>query len=146
MGAGRERVSRAWRDLHEAVYRAADATGCAQYIQIGDIQARQNSAAADIESLRCMRTAGRITGDEVARYRNLGAIYSTLMSAPIGRPDTEPAADDARAFADEAGDLETAIWAVVPDEALPGSMWARVVDPVSGIGRLVRRLRLGGGE
>jgi hypothetical protein len=143
MAAGRERVSRAWRDLHEAVYHAADATGCAQYIQLGNIQARQNSAAADIESLRCMRSAGKITGSEVARYRKLSANYSTLMFVPIGHPDTEPEAEDAQAFASEAGELEATIWEVVPDEALPGGMRDAVVDPETGVIRMVRRSRRG---
>ena len=51
METARDRIGEAWRDLHESVYYAADATGCAQFIKFADLRARSGNADADIESL-----------------------------------------------------------------------------------------------
>ena len=141
MALGRERVSQAWRDLHEAVYYAADATGCAQFIQFADLQGRRGDAAADLESLRCMHKAGRLTGDEVLRYQRLSATHDAIMRAPMGWPDTEPEAATVLSFAAEAGDIEAQIWRLVPDAGLPGDMRETIIDPQDGRARVTRRGR-----
>lgn len=141
MALGRERVSQAWRDLHEAVYYAADATGCAQFIQFADLQSRRGDSAADLESLRCMHKAGRLTGDEVLRYQRLSATHDAIMRTPMGRPDTEPEAATVRSFVAEAGDVETQVWRLVPDTGLPGGMRETIIDPQDGHARVMRRGR-----
>ena len=37
----REPLRQAWRDIHEAVYYAANATKCAQYTEVADLRARR---------------------------------------------------------------------------------------------------------
>ena len=137
MGAARERVSQAWRDLHESVYYAADITGCAQFIQFADHQARRSDAAADIEVLRCIYKAGRLTGDEVLQYQHLHAHYIDLVRAADGSFPT----DVINQFVEAAQELEERIWQVVPNEKLPSGMVTRSTDPQTGQLGTIRKSR-----
>ena len=138
--AVRERLRQAWRDVHEAVYYAANAAGCAQFVQVADHQARRGDAAADIEVLRCIQRLGRLTGDEAQGYRSLHATYTLLMRSVGGALAT----DEAECFIREAHALEARVWSVVPAEQLPGGMFTTTDDPASGQLRLARRVRRGG--
>lgn len=135
-----DRIGDAWRDLHEAVYYAADATGCAQFIQFADLRARRGNAAADIESLQCMQKMGRLASVEVLQYQRLHADHTRLIQEGNGAlPDTL-----VDRFVSAAQELEERIWRVVPDDKLPDSMLTRVNDPASGQAHLVRKDRRGG--
>ncbi len=140
MDKARDRLGEAWRDLHEAVYYAADATGCAQFIQFADLRARRGNAAADIESLQCIQKTGGLTGGEVRQYERLDADHTRLIQAAIG--DVPDAHVDR--FVSATQELEQRIWRVIPDDKLPGSMFTRVNDPTSGQAHLVRKNRRGG--
>jgi len=139
MGAARERVSQAWRDLHESVYYAADITGCAQFIQFADHQARRSDVAADIESLRCIYKAGHLSGDEVLQYQRLHAHYIDLVRAADGGFPQ----DIINQFVEAAQELEARIWQVVPNEKLPSGMVTKSTDPQTGELGMIRKSRRG---
>jgi hypothetical protein len=136
----RERARQAWRDIHEALYYAADVTKCAQYADYGTLRARRSDICGDLDALRCMEQGGFMPGEAARRYARLHADFTALM-----RPGDE--ADDnqgAETFVDAVGELETQIWALVPVERLPVGMFASVDIGQSGRLRLVRRSRRAG--
>lgn len=140
MAVARDRLSEAGRDLHEAVYYAADATGCAQYIWVDELQARRGDAAADIESLRCIRKAGRLVGEEERQYRRLHTEHVRL----VREANDDASGDSVGRFVDAARELEVRIWQIVPDNALPSGMLARIGGLTDGHQYLIRKDRRSG--
>ena len=65
--AAREPIRQAWRDIHEAVYYAANATRCAQFADFADLRARRSDIEGDLDALRCMRRGGWLAGGQVRR-------------------------------------------------------------------------------
>lgn len=135
--AGRERARRAWRDIHEAVHHASDATGCAQYAVFADLRARRGDVLGDLDALQCMQQNGQLTDDAARRYERLHADFTALM-----RQGDQPEPGAAiEGFIAAVQDLEEQLWALVPAERLPAGMFAPVNVGTSGQVRLVRRLR-----
>jgi hypothetical protein len=135
-----ERVRRSWRDIHEALYYAADATKCAQFEHYGLLPARRGDICGDLDALRCMEQGGFLPGDAARRYERLHADFTALMR--LG--DGEGIETRAAGFIDAAGEMETQIWALVPVEQLPVEMFAPVRVGTSGRIHLVRRSRRSG--
>ncbi len=143
MARARDRLSEAWRDLHEAVYYAADATGCAQFLWFGDLQARRGDAAADIESLRCIRKAGRLVGEEELRYQRLYAEHTRLIREANDSISGD-SGDSMERFIAAARELEVRIWQIVPDNALPSGMLTRIGSLTGEQHSFARKDRRGG--
>lgn len=132
--ATRERARQAWRDIHEALYYAADATRCAQYTDFSTLRARRGDICGDLDALRCMEQGGVLPGDAVRRYARQHADFTALMR-PVGEVNQEEIA----AFIAVVQELEAQIWLLVPVERLPVGMFASVDIGQSGRLRLVRR-------
>lgn len=130
-----ERARRAWRDIHEAVHYAANATRCVQYTDFADLRARRGDLCGDLDALRCMQQGGKLTGDAARRYEHLHADFTAFMSQD-GDPEDEAALDG---FVAAVHDLEEQLWAIVPSEQLPVGMFAPVSIGTSDQIRLVRR-------
>ena len=136
----RERARQAWRDIHEALYYAADTTKCAQYADYGTLRARRGDICGDLDALRCMEQGGFLPGEAARRYARLHADFTALMrqgDEAGNDPSTEP-------FMAEVHELEAQIWALVPVERLPVGMFASIDIGQSGRLRLVRRSRRAG--
>jgi hypothetical protein len=140
METGRERIGEAWRDLHEAVYYAADATGCAQFISFADLQSRRGDPDADIASLHCIQKTGRLASTEVQQYQRLHLEHTRLIRAA----NSDWTEESVGQFLAAAQALEARIWRVVPDERLPSGMLAQVNSPTGEGAYLVRKDRRGG--
>ncbi len=135
--ATRERVRQVWRDIHEAVYYAANVTGCAQYTDIADLRARRSDLGGDLDALRCIERGGRLVSADVQQYERLHADFTDLMRWA----GDEPSPKAVEQFTTEVYGLETRVWAIVPTEHLPSGMIAQVVDDSNGKARTVRRVR-----
>ncbi len=135
----RERIRQAWRDIHEAVYYAANATRCAQYTDFADLRARRSDLSGDLDALRCMQQGGKLTGDEARRYERLHTAFTILM-----HEEEDVVAAAAEEFATAVHDLEAVFWALVPAEQLPGGMFAPSGESTAGQFHLVRRSRRSG--
>lgn len=135
----RERIRQAWRDIHEAVYYAANATRCAQYTDYADLRARRGDLSGDLDALRCMQQGGQLTGDEARRYERLHLDFTALM-----RQEDSVVAAAVEEFTAEVQALEAVFWALVPVEQLPGGMFAPSGDSTAGQFHLVRRSRRAG--
>jgi hypothetical protein len=132
-----ERVRRSWRDIHEALYYAADATRCAQYRDCGPLRARRGDICGDLDALRCMEQGGFLPGDAARCYEQLHAAFTALMRLEAD----EASQASGEAFIAAVGEMETQLWILVPVEQLPVEMFAPVrIDP-SGRIHLVRRSR-----
>ena len=138
--AAREPIRQAWRDIHEAVYYAANATRCAQFTDVADLRARRSDISGDLDALRCMQRAGRLTGDQVQRYERLHEGFTALMRPGIDAPATNVVAG----FVLAVQELEAQLWALVPTEQLPAGMFTPSHDAERGKLHLVRRSRRAG--
>jgi hypothetical protein len=139
-GGTRERTRQAWRDIHEALYYAADATKCAQYADYGSLRARRGDICGDLDALRCMEQGGFLPGEAARHYARLHADFTVLM-----RPGDDTGNDPvAEGFMAAVHELEAQIWTLVPVERLPVGMFASVDVGQSGRLRLVRRSRRAG--
>ena len=136
----RERVRQAWRDIHEAVYYAANATRCAQFADFADLRARRGDMGGDLDALRCMQQGGQLVGDAARCYEHLHADFTALMR----RGDDAGVDAATEAFTAAVHELEVQLWALVPVEQLPVGMFAPVNVGTSGQLRLVRRYRRAG--
>jgi hypothetical protein len=130
-------VRRAWRDIHEALYYAANVTKCAQYEDYGALRARRGDICGDLDALRCMEQGGFLPGDAAKRYERLHADFTALMR--LG--DDEAVNSRAEGFIAAAGEMETQLWTLVPVEQLPVEMFAPARAGASGRIHLVRRSR-----
>ena len=139
--AAREPIRQAWRDIHEALYYAANATRCAQFTDFADLHARRSDIEGDLDALRCMQQGGRLTGDQVRRYERLHEGFTTLMRQEIG----VLSADAVAGFVLAVQALEEQLWALVPTAHLPAGMFAPSHDAERGRLHLVRRDRRTGG-
>lgn len=136
----REPIRQAWRDIHEAVYYAANATKCAQFTEVADLRARRGDISGDLDALRCMQRLGRLVSNEARRYEDLHEHFTVLM-----RPGADAPADgEVAGFVGAVQELETQLWALVPLEQLPAGMFAPTNDTERGRLRLVRRSRRSG--
>lgn len=135
-----ERVRRAWRDIHEALYYAAEVTKCAQYADYGPLRARRGDICGDLDALRCMEQGGFLPSDAARRYERLHADFTALMRLGNGAGlETR-----AEAFVSAAGEMESQLWILVPVEQLPVEMFAPVRVGTTGRIHLVRRSRRSG--
>lgn len=132
-----ERARRAWRDIHEALYYAADATKCAQYADYGTLRARRGDICGDLDALRCIEQGGLLPGDAARRYERLHADFTALMRLGDDEADNARGED----FIAAVGEMETQLWTLVPVEQLPVEMFAPVRVGTSGRIHLVRRSR-----
>lgn len=135
----RERIRQAWRDIHESVYYAANATRCAQFTDFADLRARRGDIDGDLDALRCMQQGGQLTGDEARRYERLHTAFTALM-----RQEDSVVAAAVEEFTAEVQALEAVFWALVPVEQLPGGMFAPNGESAPGQFQLVRRSRRAG--
>jgi hypothetical protein len=135
----RARIRQAWRDIHEAVSYAANATRCAQYTDFADHRARRGDLSGDLDALRCMQQGGQLTSDEARRYERLHTAFGILM-----REEDSVVAAAVDEFMDAVHALEATFWALVPVEQLPGGMFAPSADGTTGQLRLIRRSRRAG--
>lgn len=134
-----ERARQAWRDIHEALYHAADATRCAQYADDSSMRARRGDIGGDLGALRCMEQGGFLPGETARHYARLHADFTALMRPASGADPPETAA-----FIAAVQELEAQVWLLVPVERLPVGMFAPVDIGKSGRIRLVRRSRRAG--
>ena len=135
----RERIRQAWRDIHESVYYAANATRCAQYTDFADLRARRGDISGDLDTLRCMQQGGQLTGDEARRYERLYEAFTILM-----REEDSVVTDAVEEFTAAVHELEAVFWALVPAEQLPGGMFVPSAESTTGQFQLVRRSRRAG--
>jgi hypothetical protein len=138
--AMRERIRRAWRDIHEALYYAANATRCDQYTDHGTLRARRGDICGDLDALRCMEQGGHLPVDTARRYERMHADFSALMRLRDG----DAVNAEVEEFIAAVGELETQFWTLVPVEQLPVEMFASLRVGASGRIRLVRRSRRAG--